>query len=295
MKPWIKACKECSQKGSLTVEAALVMPIFLYFMIAFLYFIQIFTIQEQIQSSITQMGLNLSKAAYFCKDFPEINELLNFDESIFEGELDIGLNNLVDSISSGSMLKLYAMKYLDTERINESCIKGGFDGLSFYQSSILNDQEHIDIVVTYKLRLPLRIFKLGDMSMLQRIRLRGWTGYELEAVYKKKASEDSKDESIVYITDTGSVYHTDKNCSHIALSVTSVQGLPTELRNNSGGKYYSCESCCDGKEGALATYYITEDGSRYHSKRDCSSIKRSVKEVSLSEVSDKPLCKRCGK
>jgi hypothetical protein len=154
------------REASLTVEAALVMPVFLFFVMAFLYFIQIFTVQEQIQSAITQMGLNLSKTAYFCKDFPDIDEILDMDQSIFASEFDISLNELADSVVSGPMLKQYAVKYLNTDRINHSCIKDGFDGISFSLSSVMNNEDYIDIIVSYKVRIPIRIFSIGDMNFL---------------------------------------------------------------------------------------------------------------------------------
>jgi hypothetical protein len=282
------------QKASLTVEAALIMPLFLFFLIAFLSFIQIFTIQEQIQASITKMGLNLSRTAYFCKDFPDIEDILNFDQTAFGEEFDISFSDLADSAVSPSMLKLYALKYLDKDQINNSCIINGFEGISFYYSSILNDLDEVDIVAEYKVKIPVKIFDIGEMTMVQRVKLRSWTGFEVAAAYGTSQEDAGEEETIVYITTTGSVYHKDKNCSHIKLSVTPVIGIPTELRNESGSKYKMCDSCCTGNEGELATYYITSYGTKYHSRRDCPAIKRNVKEIPLSEAGGRSPCKRCG-
>jgi hypothetical protein len=245
--------KTLKLKASLTVEAALVLPIFLYLMIAFLYFIQIFTIQEQIQTAITKMGLTLSKAAYFYKDFPDINEAICFDKSIFGSDIDVGLSDITDNVMSGGMLELYAKKYLDTAQINRSCIMDGFKGISFLYSSITNDQDKIDIVARYQVHIPVKIFNLGEITLLQRATFRAWTGYEVAAVYSTK--DENVEESMVYVTDTGSVYHKDKNCSHIKLSIKEVQGIPVDLRNDSGAKYYPCEACCSGKEDETAVYY----------------------------------------
>lgn len=280
------------KEASLTVEAALVMPIFLCFMIAFLYFIQLFTIQEQIQSSITKMGLNLSKAAYFYKDFPDINEALSFDKTIFGKEIDIGLSDITDKIMSGCSLKLYAKKYLDNDRINHSCIKDGFDGIDFFYSSLNNDSDCIDIVLKYKVRIPIKIFMLGDMNMIQRVRLRAWTGYEVAAAY---GTESLSNETMVYVTETGTVYHKTRECSHIKLSISAVSGIPSTLRNDSGAKYKRCEECCKGELDENATYYITNYGTRFHKSRTCSGLKRSIKEIPLSQVGSKKPCSRCCK
>jgi hypothetical protein len=283
------------REASLTVEAALVMPIFLYFMIAFLYLFKIFTLQEQIQSEMTRMGLNLSRTAYFYKDFPNIQEALNFDETIFGKEFDIGLGDLTDKLISGCSMKLYAGVYLNKDWINNSCIVDGFKGMDFFNSSISNNENNIDIIVKYKIRIPIKIFAIGDRSIYQRVRIRAWTGYEVAAAYDTKTEKGNDNETLVYITTTGSVYHKSKTCSHIKLSIRAVQGIPDELRNDSGAKYKRCEKCCTGQESADATYYITSDGTRYHTTRNCSAIMRNVKEIPISDVGSRKPCSRCYK
>ncbi len=286
----LKMNKKCIN-ASLTVEAALAMPVFLYLMIALLYFMQLFILQEKLQSSITKMGLSLSKTVYFCKDFPDLEEALHFDKTIFGEELSSEINDLTDKALSGLSLKLYANRFLNKDWLNNSCIVDGYDGMNFLYSSLYKN-DWVDIVVSYKVRIPVKIFVIQDLSILQRVKLRSWTGYGVAAAYEKKGTEN--DEEMVYITTTGSVYHKSKDCSHIKLSIKAVKGIPETLRNDNGAKYYPCEVCCNGKEEENATYYITSDGTRYHSRRDCSKIKRSIQEIPLSAVGNRRPCKRCG-
>jgi hypothetical protein len=280
-----------SFRASLTVEAALVMPFFLFAVLSFLYFTQIFTLQEFIQATITKMGLNMGKTAYVYEDFAGIEEALNYDETILGEELEIGLGDFAKSFVDQTILKIYARQYLDVDRVNHSCIQGGYDGISFYDSKILEEEDAIDIVVRYQVVLPIPLFYFEKMPMHQRVRVRAWTGYEVAATYSLE--EDTK-VTIVYITETGSVYHKSSVCSHIHLSVTEVKGIPTLQRNTYGGKYYPCEKCSKGELSPYANYYITADGTRYHTVRDCSKIKRNVKEIPLTEVGARPACKRCG-
>ena len=155
-------------------------------------------------------------------------------------------------------------------------------------SSVLGQDEHIDIIVSYKVELPLDIFGIGDIAMAQRIRLRGWTGHKVAAKYSQVDGSEEGDETIVYVTETGTVYHPRKTCSHISLFVEEVYGIPSSRRNASGGKYYPCSSCCKHKPREGETYYLTSYGTRYHSRKDCSRIKRSM-EVPLSEVRGRSL------
>jgi hypothetical protein len=281
-----------SCKASLAVEAALVMPLFLFALITFLYFIQIFTLQEFIQSNITKMSLSMAKTAYVYEDFAGMEEALNFDETILGTEIEIGLGDFAKSLVDQAILKLYSKRYLDVDRVNHSCIRDGFEGISFRDSEILKEDDAIDIVVRYQVFLPIKIFSFKNMEMLQRVRVRAWTGSEVAAAYSLE--EDNGKTAMVYITETGSVYHKSASCSHIRLSVSAIAGLPTTQRNDNGGKYYPCEKCCDGELNPYGTYYITSDGTRYHTKRDCSKIKRNVKEIPISEIGNRPACKRCG-
>ncbi|NLZ83183.1 MAG: hypothetical protein GX915_05925 [Clostridiales bacterium] len=285
--------KEYMCRGSLTVEASLITWPFVLFILAFIYLIQIFTIQEHIQAGITRMGLDLAQMSYIYKDFNSSEEARGADSLVGDVGDEIGLGGLIESSINSGMLKLYSSKYIERERINHSFILDGFDGLSFYETSVLKEDEFIDIVVKYKIRLPISLFLLDDMEMVQRVKLRGWTGIQIKPNYS--VNEDSGEDTIVYVTKTGTVYHRNRNCSHIKLSVRGVLGIPSQLRNDNGGKYYPCEKCCKEDKGITSTYYITSDGVRYHSIRDCSKIKRTVKEVNLSSVIDsKSPCKRCG-
>lgn len=236
------------------------------------------------------MGMDLSKAAYIYQDFASEDEVKNFDFSIFDSEFEIKPGDMTDKLAGIALLKFYARQFLDN-RVIKSCIAGGFDGISFYGSDLLDSENDIDIIVSYKIKLPVKLFIIDEMLLMQRVRMRKWTGLGLQA---PNSIHNDDDESIVYVTETGTVYHTKKTCSHISLSVRAVSGIPVDLRNESGARYYPCELCCKEPTDD-GVYYITSDGTRYHAVRNCSRIKRTVKEIKLSEVGNRTLCKRCAK
>lgn len=281
--------------ASLTIEAALVLPVFIYFILAFLYFIQILNLQEQIQAALTQTGLKISKMAYVYSDFKDAAEAEGFDETLLEEGLEVGLKELSDAVLDGALVKMLVKRNIDTDRINRGCILNGYDGIRFEASSILPDGKQIDMIARYKIRFPIFLFGLQDMDMIQRIRLRGWNGHSVPARYSIVEEGEDNDETMVYITETGSVYHFDRSCSHIKLSVEEVYGIPAWQRNQNGGKYYPCESCCKNPPPGTVKYYITSYGDRYHISKDCSGIKRTVREVPISEVQGRAPCSRCGR
>jgi hypothetical protein len=186
---------EKREEGSLTVEAAFVLPLFLYFILAFLYFIQIFMLQEYIQQTITRMGLNFAKTAYVYEDFAGITEAMNFDITVFGNELELGLGDFTAAIIDKTVLKTFSGTYLNTDFINRSCIEKGFQGISFEGSSILKEEGCIDIIVNYRAVPPIRLFPIHSMKLLQRVRVRGWTGREIAATYSLE--EEAKEEEEV--------------------------------------------------------------------------------------------------
>ncbi len=289
--------RELVRNASLTVEAAIVMPVFLFCILVFLYFLQIITVQEHIQNAITKTGLSLARAAYVYEDFTGGEDFATIDFSLFGEEYELDLSEAAEVITGELVVKALLKKELDLPQINNSCIQGGFREISFYNSRVL-EEDFIDIVVRYHIKFPIWLFGLENLRMIQRVRLRGWTGHQVPATYTIIKEGTSEGETLVYITATGTVYHSDRNCSHLNISIEEVHTLPENRRNKNGGKYYPCELCC-GKEVSSwsnrGVYYITEDGDRFHILRECSGLKRTVREVPLSEVSGRAPCKRCGK
>lgn len=280
--------------ASLTVEASLVLPLFLFFFISLLYFMQLFLLQEELQKAITETGLSMARAAYFLSDFHDAKDAEESDFSMFNEELQDELRELTGAAVNNVFLKYAVAGRLNSDGIKNLFIAGGFEGIRFDDSMVLHGCDDIDIVIRYRVRIPLSVFGLQDMNMIQRVKLRGWNGHRLSPLYTI-TEEDNEEEAKVYVTESGTVYHCQRSCSHISLSIQSVTGKPTWQRNNNGGKYYPCEACCIEEASDSGIYYITSYGDRYHMNKSCSKIKRTVKEIPLSEAGDRLPCKRCGR
>lgn len=286
--------KKIRINASLTVETSLVLPLFLFFFVSLLYFIQIITIQEVLQEAMTESGLSMARASYVYADFQDAEDASNAEGSIFDDAIQLGLKEITGAVINNVVLRHAIQSRLNVDIIKNTLIVGGFDGISFDDSKVLRGNDDIDIIIRYRVSNPIRIFGFQKMDMIQRVKLRGWNGHQLPPLYTIVEEGDSEDE-MVYITESGTVYHLKRTCSHISLSVEAISGKPSWQRNKNGGKYYPCEACCSGDEPELATYYITSYGDRYHRSEGCSKIKRNVREVPLSEVKDRASCKRCGK
>lgn len=120
-----------------------------------------------------------------------------------------------------------------------------------------------------------------EKRIAQKAICRAWVGF----------TELGTTETYVYITPEGSVYHLYRDCTHLKLSVRAVSMAAAKKETNIyGQKYRRCE-LCDEDFGILV--YITSEGDCYHSKRGCSGLKRSIRQVPLSQVAGRRVCIRC--
>lgn len=138
-------------------------------------------------------------------------------------------------------------------------------------------------LIKVKLRRELPFPQMARLLIGKNIYyVRSWTGY--------RRSEDEDD--YVYITKTGHVYHRNRSCYHLLITIKTVLKAKIEsFRNQNGAKYYPCENC--GKN-AGEQVYITPEGNRYHSRKNCKNLLRFIHRVTLSSVKDshRP-CKNC--
>jgi hypothetical protein len=161
------------------------------------------------------------------------------------------------------------------------------DGIRWELSKIMDDDDCIDLLAVYRANPPIGLMGYSARPMYNRLRTRAWTGYD-NAKYSKLDSG----EVIVYITETGTVFHRSRGCTYLKLSISTLsKEAVKEERSADGSKYTSCESC--GKN-AGETVYITNYGKRYHSSLRCSKLKRTISAVPISEVGDKGACSKCG-
>jgi len=305
------------------VEAALVLPIFIYAVLAIVYFLQILWLQEILQNGITETGYFAAKYGYVYdyiynyesndstslpeEDIPKSQDVsvsnvpenyIDYEEETFDEKrtnIESSVEGLIAKAIDSTFYKIKLKDYVDVDSINQSCIQGGYSGIQTYLSSFMEEEDTIDIILVYKVKLPLLFIKVDGLPMVQRVKLRGWSGTKV--ALKSDTEETTEDSEIVYITEHGRVYHLNKECSHLNLSIKEAHiDDIKELRNDAGGKYKECE-ICDKYEIGLENHkvYITDYGDRYHKSLGCSGLKRTIKAIPKSEVGDRSPCKRCGK
>lgn len=244
-------------KASVTVEAALTIPIFLFAVLSLVYLLEIQSIRMSIRSAVQSAA---KTAAQDVVMLPAVN--------IIKLKSDI-VNNI------------------GSERVERSILAGGSSGIHCGKTymSILTGEIHV--TVEYTVKLPFPKFTRLTAKFKETMKVKGWNGYS-------KREGDSQEEQIVYITDNGFVYHEDYQCTYLQLSIRFVPASNLSgIRNEDGGRYHKCDKCVHGN--TMAGVYVTNTGGKYHNSLNCSGLKRTVYAVKKSEVSMLGGCSRCSK
>ena len=279
------ACLHC--KASLTVEASIVLPIFLSVIMALMSFFEVLQIQTRIQSGMKEAVTKACGYYYLLENSDEAEKVGGDDAD------DLAML-LVQGGITAAYLKQKLFYSVGREFLDRSWIAGGQNGLTVLGSRFPDEQGNLDLMVTYRVKIPFLPGDVGSLFLSQRECQRVWSGNKAPTGDNESKEEETEEDVLVYITETGSVYHTSLDCSYLKLSVQQIRHNEViNYRSEDGSKYYACDRCEKGGSGFWV--YITSSGNRFHTDPNCSALRRNVQSVWLSEVRDRHCCSRCAK
>lgn len=262
---------ETLMKASMTVETALVLPLFCFFMI-------------HMGSAIEMIRLhgNLEVALW-----DAARQIGIYGGVLTAGKSEDESEDIDDRLGTVAVSYIYVKNQirnqLGEEYLEQSPLEKGIDSLHFLESSTKGDI--YEIVVTYRVNPLTEILGFRGFRMANRYYGHLWNGYEIPGA--------EEDEEYVYVTRDSEVYHVSSECTHLRLSIRRVEatGVPKG--------YKPCEKCVErglGESKPMGDiYYICTDGVCYHSKRDCPGLKRTVYRIALKDAGRYRACSRCGK
>ncbi len=244
-------------EGSLTVEAAVALPVCLMFMSAFLLLFGLLSAELKLQL--------LMKETVKSKASGGVQELLS-ERKIRE--------KLKDGWSG------------------ELTVRDGAEGISFFETAG-DREEEVTLLASYYLNLPYFPGAVFRTRITQRSTCRRFTG--------KAENRTSGKEKPVYVTENGEVYHTSVSCSYLNPSVHSCSRDEIGRKRNASGEIYDpCSYCCSAdkiqqNEAESRILYYTTYGECYHLSRNCTALKRGVKDITLRQAEEQgmPCCSKC--
>lgn len=282
-------------KGSLTVEAALVLPIFVFAIISIIYFIKIVYIQESIQYAITETANEIATYAYILDNGEIIDAQQDIHNAIGKESLNsiaaVGLGYLNNAIGIGIVNNMMD-KHISKEDYQHWHIVGGKSGMDYSKSSFMLENEDIEIIVSYKLKIPLPVpvSNIEEIPMLQRVVVRTWTG---NGNFNSRITGNKETKGqVVYITRTGKRYHTNEYCTYLKIKTKKV--LYKAIKNTKS----PCKICAKGvKMNDHDSVLISTYGYSYHIDEHCWEIEKETVQMDIREAIQKgyTICSKCNK
>lgn len=272
-----------TSEGSVTIEAAITVSLLMFLMILVESFLLVLNTEITIQENMNNIVTKVSKNQYYIE---VIDELSNKSDSLKKAKAAIGEklqdNEMIGELITGGITSGYLYSKLYKE-IHGSLLKDNsickITGLNAFPSKISSGE--VDMIVQYYISLPLVKRRL---EINQRALVRDWSGYDI--------TEKSK---TVYITKTGKVYHTTRNCRHLIINIRKELYVDIEAKRNLNGEKYTKCAICMKKESDIGVYvFVTDEGNRFHVGLDCSGLKRNLITTDISNVGERKLCSDCG-
>lgn len=186
-----------------------------------------------------------------------------------------------------TMISFMDIYRLETEHLVSLCGRAKKAGMYAYMAGE-NKQEELTLPDVYAYRPVSGVVPLPKIWLFTSVQVHTWVG-----AGEENFEGGDQAEKMVYVTESGSVYHRSLNCTYINLSVSEVSSSEISvLHNVYGERYTACDICSKGQKPA-GSVYITEKGSHYHNLESCSGLKRTVRLVKESEAG-RHACSRCG-
>ncbi len=266
-------------QAGMTVEASILLPLFLFFFLYLISGIEMLRLHGNMEMALWETGNHLSVVGSALQTGSVLSNQDGENRELWKELADVAL--------SYTYVKKNLLDYRGVNYYENSPLSYGAMSLQFLGSDIISNKDYIDLVVSYPVAASKGNQYIFGFWMENRYYGHMWTGFELP----KNAEETS---AVYYMTETGTVYHLSKECTHLLLTIHETAIPLVFTQKNKSGHYYRECVLCKGTP-YLGRIWITDTGECYHLKKDCSGLKRTIRTVTEKEIENVPLCKRCEK
>lgn len=277
---WVSAFSSRKMTAGMTVEASLVLPLFLFFFLNLSSAIEIIRLHGNLEAALRETGNNMSIYGYALSDEEKLQKRAS--------DRDKWWYELADMAFSYSYIRQKVVEYAGWGYLDSSPLTYGADGLQFIGSNIFSEPDRLDIVLTYQIS-PL-CSAPGFRSFLMENHYYGhlWTGYEIPGTEEYRVGSSVR----YYVAENGEVYHKTRECTHLKLTRKKVS-LAEALKfcNLQGERYSPCQKCRTYKKAEEV--WISETGEHYHYRENCPGLKRTIYTITEKETRGYRPCMRC--
>ena len=179
-----------SINASLTLEAALVLPVFLAALVAVVFFLQAIQVQSRLQQSLYNQVKKVSGYAYY----------MNIAD----------MSEQVEQIMQAEYVKYAVINEIGRDYLENSVITGGSSGIHI---NFLVDAKKgiLDAELDYSMDIPFNLLGFPSIRFSSRLRCHTWIG--------NTSGDKVQSSDVVYVTANGEVYHLYSDCSYLVSSI----------------------------------------------------------------------------
>ena len=273
--------------ASMTVEAALCLPLWLFFAAALMEPVRWLDRQRQVQTALECFSEELSQAVYLKELEPGSGEGTGNGSGSAggavdgEGGLSSGYVELLSGAAAGLWIQGKAEKLVDHVTVKDA--------------KAPDPSGNICLEVEYTERIPFFPVYRQGITMKAASRRRGWIGLEGKLMESGEHTTEAGEGNghAVYVGSGMGRYHLYRDCHYISNAYEAVSLNQAEkMTNQFGERYRPCSRCADSGHGDR-TVYVTAGGGHYHFNRACSSMVSYVRKVDLEDVGHLGVCSYC--
>jgi len=242
--------------ASMTVEASVVLPLFLFFFLNLLSAIEMIRLHSNIQLALWSAGREISVYGSF-------------------SESESYATTYGMALAEGATVKLKIKEILGKEYLENSPLENGLNSLYCMVVPDSEEPDVLDIRIVSKVAAKFPLPAFGQFSMINVYYSHYFTGYE--------KSRSGNQQQVYYVTQEGEVYHVRQTCSYLYIPVEKI------MREELPKQYRECQKC--GKNGVMPWVFITSEGECFHAKLDCPALKRTIRTV--TDTTGYRPCSRC--
>lgn len=262
--------------ASLTVEAALCLPCFLFFCLVLMQPMQWLDRQRKVQT----------ETEHFCETLSQYLYLTTEHEGEWEDSPDEDTEDMLGLLSD-TAARLWLKKKV------EKHIEGAVVSIS----EVPDEKGNISFEIFYFEKIPFFRVLPGGIRMKAAAKRRAWLGLDGKLSEKENGSHEDREEDveIVYVGAGMGRYHWYRDCHYISNQYQAVSLDEAGRRMNAFGKRYTACSRCAGTAPGGGEVFITPGGEHYHYSQNCSSMISYVRSVPLKEVEHLGACSYCSR